>query len=121
MKDDLENLLKGQQILLELSVENFNVNQESSQPTESTDDAEARRDFRSLQGDFIGRHHNEPRVEFYVPKEQTFPIPLKCTDVTKSIHTDLDVMQENVSMTIGMSIRTEACQIRGKAPRSSLF
>ena len=28
-----------------------------SQPTESTDDAEARADFRSIQGDFIYRHH----------------------------------------------------------------
>ena len=31
-----------------------------SQPTDSTDDAEARGDFSSIQGDFIYRHHNEP-------------------------------------------------------------
>ena len=29
-----------------------------------------------------------------MPKEETFPIPLKYIDVTKSIHTDLDVLQE---------------------------
>ena len=34
-----------------------------SQPTESTDDAEARADFWSIQGDFINRHHSEPRVQ----------------------------------------------------------
>ena len=34
------------------------------------------------------------RVQHYVPKEETFPIPLKYTDVTRSTHTDLDVMQE---------------------------
>ena len=65
-----------------------------SQPTESTDDAEARADFLSIQGDFIHRHHNEPRVQLYVPKEETFPVPRKHIGVTKSTHIDLDVMQE---------------------------
>ena len=41
-----------------------------SQPTESTDDAEAHADFWSIQSDFIYRHHNEPRVQLYVPKEE---------------------------------------------------
>ena len=44
-----------------------------SRPTESTDDAEARADFWSIQGDFIYRHHNERR-------KKTFPIPLKYID-----------------------------------------
>ena len=47
---------------------------EKSQPTESTDDAEARADFWSIQGDFICRHHNELRVQLCVPKEETFPL-----------------------------------------------
>ena len=42
------------------------------QPTESKDDAEARADFWSIQGDFICRHHSEPRVQLYVPKEEAF-------------------------------------------------
>ena len=42
---------------------------EESQPAESTDDAEARADFWSIQGDFIYRHHNEPSVQLHVPKE----------------------------------------------------
>ena len=65
-----------------------------SQPTDSTDDAEARVDFWSIQGDFIYRHHSEPRVQLYVPKEETFLIPLQYVDVTRSTHTDLDVSQE---------------------------
>ena len=65
-----------------------------SQPTESKDDAEARADFWSIQGDFNNRHHNGPRVQLYVPKEETFPIPLKFIDVTRSTPTDLNVMQE---------------------------
>ena len=65
-----------------------------SQPAEPTDDAEARADFWSIHGDFICRHHNEPRVQLYVPKEETFPTPLKYIDVPRSTHTDLDVLQE---------------------------
>ena len=62
-----------------------------SQPTETTDDAEARADLWSIQVDFICRHHNEPGFQLYVPKEGTFFVPLKYIDVTKSTHTDLDV------------------------------
>ena len=67
---------------------------EGLQPTESKNDVEARADFWSIQGDFVHRHHNEPRVQLYVPMEETLPIPLKYIDVTRSTHTDLDVMQE---------------------------
>ena len=38
------------------------------------------------------RHHTEPRVQLCVPKQETFPLPLKFIDVTGSTHTDLDVM-----------------------------
>ena len=65
-----------------------------SQPAEQTDVAEARADFLSIQGDIIYRHHNEPRDQLYVPKEETFLTPLTYIDVTRSTHTDLDVMQE---------------------------
>ena len=65
-----------------------------SQPAEPTDDAEARADFWSIEGDFIHCHHNELRVQPFVPKEETFTIPLKYIDVTRPTHTDLDVLQE---------------------------
>ena len=52
-----------------------------SQPGEPTDDAEDRDDVWSIQGDFIYRHFTEPRVQLYVPKEETFPIPLKYIDL----------------------------------------
>ena len=57
--------------------EELHGNSDRSQPTETHDDAEARNDFWSIQGDFIYRRHTEPRVHLYVPKEETFPIPLK--------------------------------------------
>ena len=60
---------------------------ERSQPTEATDDAEVRKDFRSIEGDFIYRHHIGPRVQLYVPKEETIPISLKHIDVTRATYT----------------------------------
>ena len=35
------------------------------------------------------------RVQLYVPKKGTFPIPLKYIDVTRTTHTNLDVFQES--------------------------
>ena len=42
----------------------------------------------------LNSNFNEPRVQSYVPKEETFPIPLKYIDVTRSTHIDLDVSQQ---------------------------
>ena len=67
---------------------------EGPQPTESKNDAETRNDFWSVQGDFICRHHNEPRVQLYVPKGETFTIPLKYSEVRRSTNPNLDVLQE---------------------------
>ena len=58
--------------------EELQGNSEKSQPTDETkDDAEAR------------------NVQPCVPKEESFPIPLKYIDVTRTTHTDLDVLQES--------------------------
>ena len=55
------------------------------------DEAEAKNDFWSTTGDFIYRHHMEPRVKLYMPKEESFPIPLKYIEVTRTTHTSLDI------------------------------
>ena len=52
-------------------------------------------DFWSMSGSFIYRHHVEPRVNLYSPREESFPIPLKkYIDVSRTTHTKLDVKQE---------------------------
>ena len=67
-----------------------------SPPHDSFPDAsEARYDFRSMSGNFIYRHHVEPRVKLYSPREESFPIPLKHIDVSRTTHTNLDVKQEH--------------------------
>ena len=55
---------------------------------------EAREDLWSISGDIIYLHHVQPRVKLYVPREESFPIPLKYIDVTRTTHTNLDVKQE---------------------------
>ena len=65
------------------------------QPQDSFPDAgEAINDFWSMSGNFIYRHHVEPRVKLYSPREESFPIPLKYIDVSRTTHTNLDVKHE---------------------------
>ena len=80
MSEDLREELQG--------------NLERSHPTETKDDAEARNDFWSIEGDFIYRCQVEPRGQLDVPKEESFPMPLKYVVVTRTTHTSLDVLQE---------------------------
>ena len=64
-------------------------------PQDSFPDAgEVIHDFWSMSGNFIYRHHVEPRVKFYSSREESFLIPLKYIDVSRTIHTNLDVKQE---------------------------
>ena len=58
------------------------------------DDGEAINDFWTMSGNFIFRHHVEPRVKLYSPREESFPIPLRYIDVTRATSTTLDVMLE---------------------------
>ena len=65
------------------------------QPHDSLPDAgEAINDFWSMSGSFIYRHHVEPRVKLYSPREESFLVPLKYIDVSRTTHTNLDVKQE---------------------------
>ena len=57
---------------------------------------EAINDFWSMSGNIIYRHHVEPRVKLYSPREESFPFPLKCIDVSRTTHTNLDVKQERL-------------------------
>ena len=58
------------------------------------DVGEAINDFLSMSGNFIYRHHSERRVKLYSPREESFPLPLKYIDVSRTTQTNLDVKQE---------------------------
>ena len=48
-----------------------------------------------MSGNFIYSHHVELRVKLYSLREESFPIPLKYIDVTRTTQTTVDVMQES--------------------------
>ena len=63
-------------------------------PHDSFPDAgEAVIDFWSMSGNFIYRHHVEPRVKLYSPRKESLPIPLK---FSRSTHTHLDGQGDGV-------------------------
>ena len=93
---------------------------------------EARNVLKSLEGHFIYRHHVEPRVQLYVPKEETFTIPLKYINVTRITHTNLDVLQEsrmddywNVDVDRSLSDSwtgfTKLKTLHGKPPKGNMW
>ena len=86
---DLDRGEEQENLLGESSVSSSTPFQESS-----PDDGEARHDFWSISGNHIYRHHVEPRVKLFVPRDESFPIPLRYIDVTRATSTTLDVMLE---------------------------
>ena len=77
--------------------EDFLDESKESPPTTYFQDGEARDDFWSISGDFMYRHHVEPRVKLGTPREESFLFPLKFVDVTRVTHTTLGVLQESRS------------------------
>ena len=55
---------------------------------------EAINDFWSMSGNFMYRHHVEPRVRLCSSREESFPVPLKHIEVSRTTRTVLDVKQE---------------------------
>ena len=51
-------------------------------------------DSWSISGNVIYRHHVEPRVKLCVLKEESYPVPLKYIDVTRTTDTSLEFMLE---------------------------
>ena len=59
---------------------------------------EAINDFWFMSGgNFMYRHHFQPRVKLYSPREESFPIPLKYINVSRTTRTTLDVKHERRS------------------------
>ena len=104
---------------------NFQGESDGSSSTPRQDsswiDGEAKIDFWSISGDFIYRHHVEPRVKLYVPREASFPFPLEYIDVTRTTDTSLDVMLEKISKIIGTLMEIEKCQMRGQVSQDSPY
>ena len=74
--------------------------------------------FWTMSGNFIYRHHVEPRVKLYSPREESFPIPLKYGDASRTTHTNLDVKQERGSRSWEQKEKQETRSV-GSDSRSS--
>ena len=90
-------------------------------PHDSFPDAgEAINDFWSMSGNFIYRRHVVPRVQLYSPREESFPMPLKYIDVSRTTHTNLDVKQERRIDDYWNIDGSEICLILGQVSPSLL-
>ena len=84
------------------------------------DAGEAIHDFWSMSGSFIYRHHVEPRVKLHSPREESFPIPLKYIDVSRTTYSNLDVRQER-RIHDHWNMGQEICLILGQVCLSLLY
>ena len=62
----------------------------------------------------------KPRVKLYVPREESFPTPLKYIDVTRNTDTSLDVMLEKNIDDCWRLLEIENCHIHGQVSQDSL-
>ena len=60
-------------------------------------------------------------VKLYVPRAESFPIPMKDIEVTRDTHTPLDVMMEKMLMISGTWMKKEKKQMHGEASQDSSF
>ena len=74
-----------------------------------------RNDFWSMSENFKNRHHVEPRVAFYSPREESFPIPQKYIDVTRTTYT------RSALMIIGTLMVLETCLILGQVSHNLFY
>ena len=91
----ISTLVRHRPIQREINIDFLGESEGSlPQPHASFPDAgEAINVFWSMSGSFIYRHHVEPRVKLYSPRE-SFLISLNYIDVSRTTHTNLDVKQE---------------------------
>ena len=91
-------------------------------PQDSFPDAsEAINYFWSMTGNFIYNHHVEPRVKLFSPREESFPIPLEVHRRFLNYTRIWMSSKRNASMTIGISMGHETCQILGQVSHNLLY
>ena len=90
------------------------------QPQDSLPNAgEATNDFWSMSGNFMNHHHVEPRVKLHSPGEESFPVPLKYKDTTRTIRIWMS-SRRSALMIVGISMGLETCQILGQVSHNLL-
>ena len=116
-------LIRERPIRGEIHVDFLGESEGSLPPTQDSlpDAGEARNDFWFMSGNFIYRHHVEPRVKLYSPREESFPIPMKYIGVSRTTRQNWMLCKSVASMTIGISMGQEICLILGQVSLSLLY
>ena len=91
------------------------------QEDSTRDDKEANSDFWTITREIIYRHHVEPRVKLYMPREESFPIPLKYIDVTRTRHTNLTYCWKNKLKITETWMEKHNCQMHGQGSQGSFL
>ena len=92
------------------------------QPQDSLPDAgEAMNDFWAMWGSFIYRHHVEPRVKLYSPREESFPIPLNTLTFPELLIRHWMSSKRNASNINGTLMALETCLILGQVSHNLLY
>ena len=55
----------------------------------------------SMSGEFVYRHHEQPRLKFYNPDHESLQIPLKYVDVMRQIQTSINKVSEHIIKDLG--------------------
>ena len=58
-------------------------------------------------------------ITWNLPKQESFPIPMKYIDVTRNTHTSHDVLLENMLMVTGTWMEKKNCQMHGQDSQDS--
>ena len=87
---------------------------EEFQPEETKDDLEIHKDFWSIQGDFIYRHHIFREFNYTCREKNHFQFHWSSLMSSGQFILIWTLHKKNELMPIGMSTETEICQIRGR-------
>ena len=82
---------------------------------------EAMHDFWSMSGSFKNRHHVEPRVKLYSPREESFPIPLNTLTYPELLIRIWMSSKRSASMVVGILMALETCLILGQFSHNLLY
>ena len=90
-------------------------------PDSLPDAGEAIKDFWSMSGSFIYRHHVEPRVKLYSPREESFPIHRSTLTYPELPIRIWMSSKRSALMIIGTLLAVETCLILGQVSSNLLY
>ena len=91
------------------------------QPTESKVDAEVRAELWSIQCEFIYRHHNEPRVQLHVPKEEINSVERNTSEKSSNDSRPDHVGPESMDQNLESRSESRKTRMEKRSPNSTML